>query len=127
MQSMRLMLLYYLPLLGWLGVIYYLSSLPGLAVSTGWTDFMLRKGAHFVEYLVLCLLIYRLLARHALFSRYRLWVALFLTAIYAASDEYHQSLVPTRSGNLTDWWLDTTGALAGAGVIKYGQVDSFIK
>jgi len=39
--------------------------------------------------------------------------AFFLTMIYAISDEYHQSFVPGRSGNLADLVIDATGAAAG--------------
>jgi VanZ family protein len=38
------------------------------------------------------------------------WVA---CAIFAASDEFHQSFVPSRTASPTDVMIDTCGALAG--------------
>ena len=38
-----------------------------------------------------------------------------LAAVYAASDEWHQSFVPDRTADPADWLADAAGALAGAG------------
>jgi VanZ family protein len=42
-----------------------------------------------------------------------LWVAAGV-ALYGASDELHQSFVPTREMSLLDWIADALGALAGS-------------
>ena len=41
-------------------------------------------------------------------------MAVVLAALYATTDEFHQSLVPGRGPMLTDVLLDTSGAMAGA-------------
>ena len=40
------------------------------------------------------------------------WVPVLFTALYGASDEFHQYFVPTRSCDALDWLADLTGALA---------------
>lgn len=43
------------------------------------------------------------------------WTLLFLI-FYAASDEWHQSFVPTRTGSVRDVVVDTIGGLFGLGL-----------
>lgn len=72
--------------------------------------FLIRKGAHFSAYLIL-----GLLAAHASEPEKRkewLWT-LILCIVYAASDEYHQSFIPGRSGELRDVLIDSAGSLTG--------------
>jgi len=38
-----------------------------------------------------------------------------MAGAYGASDEWHQTFVAGRSGELSDWYADAAGALAGAG------------
>lgn len=45
--------------------------------------------------------------------------ALFLGFLYACSDEYHQTFVSGRSGELKDVMIDTTGVLIGAVIIAF--------
>ncbi len=72
-----------------------------------------RKMAHFCEYAVLSIAF----ALHFLINkksgRYRIIWSTLLSACYAATDEYHQTFVPGRSGQLSDVLLDTMGALVG--------------
>jgi VanZ family protein len=74
-----------------------------------------RKCAHLTEYAVLALLLWRALHKPPgpKASPWR-WseagLALALAALYAASDEFHQTFVPSRQGCVTDVLLDTTGA-----------------
>ena len=49
---------------------------------------------------------WRLLAAGAALAA--LWVAV----LYAATDEFHQTFVPTREGCLRDVFIDSTGAIA---------------
>jgi VanZ family protein len=44
-------------------------------------------------------------------GRRRAWLALLITILYAFSDEYHQTFVPGRHGQLQDVAIDMTGAL----------------
>jgi hypothetical protein len=114
----KLIYLWFPPLL-LCGVIFIFSSIPGLTISTGFRDLVLRKMAHFSEYAFLSLLFYRALQGKAdpdfrkIFFNPAFCYALALTVFYAATDESHQLLVPTRNGNPADWGIDALGALGG--------------
>ncbi len=45
------------------------------------------------------------------------WQAVFLVALYAASDEVHQLFVPNRQASVVDVMIDTTGAVLGVGLL----------
>lgn len=80
----------------------------------------IRKTGHVSEYSVLALLI--LWARRADQKSIGqgpgwLWrdaaLALLMSAVYAATDEWHQSFVPGREASVWDVFIDTVGAVAG--------------
>ena len=77
---------------------------------------LIRKGGHLSEYAVLCVLLWRALASLRMFqdkSR-RLYLAAVLgAAAYAATDEFHQSFIPTRTASIYDVMIDTVGACLG--------------
>lgn len=72
----------------------------------------LRKLAHVSEYAVLAVLLYRAVVHTALRGRRALSAALvlLLCAGYAASDEFHQSFVPSRTASVRDVMIDICGA-----------------
>ncbi len=78
--------------------------------------FFIRKGAHVSEYAVLALLLWRALRKPSRGDT-RPWswsmaaLAWLAAAIYAATDEFHQTLVPSRQGSALDVLLDSCGAL----------------
>jgi VanZ family protein len=119
------------PAVLWAGAIFTLSAqsnpplpssydlfhavLPAAPVDTFVAiDFLLRKAGHFTEYAILAVLVHHALgiARQWSADR-RLLVAWLLAALYAASDEWHQSFVPGRTPAVTDVVIDACGALAG--------------
>ncbi len=87
-------------------------------------NYLLRKSGHFLGYGILALLFFRAI-RHSVSlkaisrgietSRQRVfrWAceAAFCTAAIAAIDEWHQTLLPSRTGAFHDVVLDTTGAV----------------
>lgn len=80
---------------------------------------LLRKVGHFTGYAVLSLLIFRaLILSHFRFlgsaARRMACVAVALTFIVASLDEWHQTLLPSRTGTIRDVLLDTSGALVAA-------------
>jgi len=102
-----------LPPLIWMLLIFWLSSRPTLPHAPGPLDRWLKKGAHMAEYAVLLLLWWRTLAsRPTRFSP--LSLAWILTVLYAVSDEFHQTFVPGRNGNLLDVIVDALGASLAA-------------
>jgi VanZ family protein len=78
-------------------------------------DHMVRKGAHITEYALLSLAI----AWPLWISRFRLkgarlaLITIGITVIYAVTDEYHQTFVPGRSGEIKDVLIDSIGACIG--------------
>jgi len=133
---MRLFLKYWLPLLIWLGVIFVGSTSvmsaehtsryvvpfllwlkPGMSPNAIWTILVVaRKCAHVTEYAVLALLLWRALRSVPTLGRKTLTVfgaVLLGCALFAASDEFHQTFVKSRTPSIRDVFLDVGGALLG--------------
>jgi VanZ family protein len=74
--------------------------------------FFIRKSAHFIEYFIFFLLLYRGI-RGARRGWHWSWAfaAWFVAAAYSALDEIHQSFVASRTASAWDSLLDSTGAL----------------
>ena len=73
--------------------------------------FLVVKGWHATEFAILTLLGRRaLLAGTGWTPRNCTTVAWSLAVLFAASDEWHQTFVPGRGGNLLDVGIDTAGA-----------------
>lgn len=80
----------------------------------------IRKYAHFALYLLLGILI--MVAMKFSFpnkSLLYLWIiSILICLIYSVSDEVHQLFVPGRGCQIKDVLIDTSGALAGSGIIR---------
>ena len=126
-------LTHYLPLLIWLGFIFVAStgefsadntsrivgplvlwlfpntSPETLAIIHGVT----RKLAHFTEYAFLAFLAARAFrtSSKAFFHNHWFLLSFLLVAVYAMSDEYHQSFVPSRTASIVDSFIDMAGGL----------------
>jgi len=75
---------------------------------------IVRKGAHMAEYAILGFLLVGALEIRHLFI---LWLVAWILAIaYAGTDEFHQTFVAGRSGELRDVYVDGAGALIGVSV-----------
>ncbi|WP_138309001.1 MULTISPECIES: VanZ family protein [unclassified Clostridium] len=104
---------------------FLLAKVQGVMESLGWeflwlTEHIIRKTAHFAEYAVLG----GLTARAAgIPGTERLKDALMLIFIVPFVDETIQLFVVGRSGQISDVWLDMSGAAVGmmitAGVLSY--------
>jgi VanZ family protein len=97
------------PVVLWAGIIFALSSIPGLGTGLGTWDTVLRKLAHTAEYAILGGLLLRA-ARSAP-------AALLLASTYAVTDEVHQAFVRDRHGSPVDWLIDTAGAALGVALL----------
>lgn len=75
---------------------------------------VVRKGAHFIEFLLLGTSLRLLLATYSL--RFRSGIAWLAGTLYAVSDEVHQWLGGTRAGMWQDVALDSAGVLTGIGI-----------
>ena len=117
MTPKRLLLLW-LPVVLWAGLIFYLSSIPYLRITQAWWDHLARKAAHMAVYGVLARLLARALSESSLWSWRKIFIwSLLLTGLYACSDEYHQSFVPGRGPSAVDVAIDTAGAWLAMGIV----------
>lgn len=78
-------------------------------------DFIVRKTAHATEYAIMALLSIYVIFSHNIFNRFytRIMLAIIIVMLYAASDEFHQTFVKGRSGNIKDVCIDTLGGIIG--------------
>jgi len=116
----------WLPLLLWMAIIFVVSHRSsGDLPDFGFWDSLVKKSGHFLAYSVLAGLAYRTTAET---RRPFVW-AMVITAVYAASDEFHQSFVNDRSGNVMDVLLDCVGGATALYLIwrSQGTVEEPIK
>ena len=92
-------------MVAWAGLIFAFSSVPDLGTGLGGWDLVLRKIAHAAEFAVLGALLARAVGTA--------WLAFALGALYAVSDEVHQSFVPGRQGSALDVAIDVVGVALG--------------
>ncbi len=135
---MRFFTIYWLPVLVWMVAIFSASGdrasfqhssrilepllhwlFPHMAPETfRFIVLIVRKCAHLTEYAILALLVWRVRRKPA-WRDTRPWrwseaaEALWVAALYAATDEFHQTFIPSREGCVRDVFIDTCGAIAG--------------
>lgn len=128
---------YWLPVLGWMVVIYSASGdrksaqhssrlieplvrwfFPHLTNETVWLIVLLvRKCAHLTEYAILALLLWWAWRASAApgaraWSWQWAWKIWLVVVLYAAGDEFHQWFVPDRQASGWDVLIDASGAAA---------------
>ena len=145
---MKCFLKYWLPLLIWGSVIFVGSTnlmsaehtsrfvvpfllwlKPGMSPQRIWVILVvLRKCAHVVEYAVLALLLWRAVRNTPVLGARMLVVfggVMLGCALFAASDEFHQTFVKSRTPSVRDVLLDIAGAtlglLVGATFVRRGS------
>lgn len=104
--------IYWLPLIGYMVLIFYLSSQPfeGLELPEIWN---IDKLLHIIEYGVLGVLWLRALRSSFVSSTYLYRLALVFTILYGVSDEVHQMFVPNRTASIFDIMADGIGGWLG--------------
>jgi VanZ family protein len=137
-SAFRVFIKYWLPVALWMSLIFYASTdamssgntsriigpvlrfiFPEISdEAIGMVQLVARKSAHATEYAVLALLVWRA-RRQPARGDHRPWCwrtarfAFLVALMYAASDEFHQTFVPSRMGQVTDVAFDAAGAAAG--------------
>lgn len=110
----------WLPVFLWILPFFYLSSIPSLHANQFFLiDFIIKKGAHIGEFVVLYALVWRATSGKFVTS-------LVLCLLYSSSDEIHQAFVPGRTAALFDaFGFDLVGMLISAYAIwKVKQIHS---
>jgi VanZ family protein len=111
-------LVYWGPVVGYAGLIFYLSALSHPEDQL--PSFLLKdvsdKVLHAVEYSILSLLCYRAFrwAAGPTVARRAVVLAIVTASVYGLTDEAHQLFVPFRESSWQDWLADTIGAVIGA-------------
>ena len=74
---------------------------------------LIRKAGHVIEYFILGLLLFRTFRGSSTSSWNWRWsfFAVIVVGLWAASDEFHQSFVPTRTASAVDVGIDTAGGI----------------
>lgn len=74
---------------------------------------VIRKIAHFSLYALVGFLLMALFSTYNINEKNKIISTIIIGAIYAISDEFHQSFISGRSGQVSDVFLDTLGVTVG--------------
>lgn len=106
---------FWLPPFLWMTLIFYLSSRLRTSVTGEFLfDFLIFKTLHMIEYAILYFLLFRAfycINNQQLTINNKFLYPVFLSILYAITDEIHQTFVPTREGKFRDVIIDTAGVL----------------
>jgi VanZ family protein len=117
----RRLLLEWLSVVLWAGLIFWFSSQPDLRVSSqNDIDFVVRKAGHMGVFGVLAILLWRAISAASI-RRPMLW-SWVLAALYAVSDEFHQSFTGGRHPSPIDVGIDSVGAFIGLAALTAWQI-----
>lgn len=125
--------------ISWMALIFYLSNQPAstsselsgsivqffislvswlpITVDSHMLHFLIRKSAHFVAYFILGLLTFHAVQLYKGTNVHTIMMASLIAVVYAISDEFHQTFIPGRSGEMRDVIIDSAGSLIG--IIAY--------
>ena len=111
--AIRQLTIYWLPLILYCSLIYFLSGRPAADSLQLFTH--ADKVAHFGVYTILGILWARAYGVTPLGRTpvHLAMAAILSVALYALSDEWHQSFVPARTAELADWIADAAGGTCG--------------
>lgn len=142
------MILPWLAVILWMGLIFCLSSqvaeqssrlssgitqfvirmitgiFPKVQIDMQYLGFLVRKLAHFLCYLVLGVLVLNAFGKTGVLGYKRVLFSAIVCVLYAATDEIHQLFVPGRGGQIRDVLIDSFGA--GTGFIFYFIICKFV-
>jgi len=113
---MQLILKQWLPAILLCLLIFAASSTPGAQVSDAFVvDFGVHKAVHLVLYSALFFCFFR--------GSKNIAISALLAILYGASDEFHQTFVPSRQGSLFDVLVDSVAVLISALLLwKYSHI-----
>lgn len=114
---MKSAFLYWAPAVGLMLLIFLVSAQPKTDIPQfGLWDLAVKKSAHMFGYGLLGVAMLRGVRGSAPFAWQQLVWALAFTLLYALTDEYHQTFVAGRGGNLLDVGIDGVGATLGLAI-----------
>lgn len=117
-RTLRRFFFDWLPLFLWMGWIYWISARPATphpGHKLGVSDDLFDYSAHAFTFGLLTILVWRALRKRpnaaSTASLHAIWLSAIIAALYAVSDEVHQSFVPGRWAKVEDWLADMAGVL----------------
>jgi len=113
-------IVYFLPSILIMSVIFYLSSLTSTGIGGSLTvQFLIHKSLHLLVYSVLSISFYFALSNTTSKNKAHIkTISIFLSFLYGIIDEIHQSFVPGRGAKFTDTLFDLAGSLLGLYLYK---------
>ena len=99
-----------------MALIFWLSAQPDLDTGLGVWDLILRKLGHALVFGALAVL--WSWALHPVVRR-PIPIAAVIAALYAVTDEYHQSFVEGRSGKVSDVAFDLAGIVIASLLLRH--------
>lgn len=76
-------------------------------------DFVIRKSAHFIEYMILSMVLFKISLIYKIKPKVSFIYILFICLLIANLDEFYQSLVAGRNSEVKDCLIDFAGSVAG--------------
>jgi VanZ family protein len=111
---MKRWILNWVPAIIVMAIIFVASSTSGSDIpSFGYLDFLAKKGGHLLGYALLGAASFRAWNRSGSLWRSAMLKASILVALYAVSDEWHQSFTPGRNPSFQDVGIDIVGGILG--------------
>lgn len=111
-------------LAGWLYGLFTGQSDPeGISAFEG----VLRQIAHGGAYFVLAILVSLAFSRSGISDIRHIILTLAVCALYAGSDEWHQSFVPGRAAEFKDYAVDLAGAVLGILLYQGASAIGFLR
>lgn len=107
----RSAVLFWLLTIGYMGIIFYLSSRHNIPLPKLPKNF--DKVIHMCAYIPLAYLFYFSLKSSGI-NKYVFMTAFIFASIYGITDEFHQVFVPARDASIGDFLADTLGAFLGS-------------
>lgn len=106
-------------ILSWLDSSFETLSIVEQEAQIEMLQHLVRKLTHMAVYGVLGILSMSALLTHKMRSRLRPVLAFAICVCYAVFDEWHQTFVPGRSGELRDVCIDSFGAFLGIALVFF--------
>lgn len=126
---------YWGPAILWMGVVFFMATeafsfqntvsfvqsilhfiFPGLSPEEmNLLHAVIRKAGHVIEYFILGIFLFRAFRDGSTMKWKWRWsiFALIGVVLWAVSDEFHQSFVPSRTASVIDVGIDTAGGILG--------------
>lgn len=101
------------------GLLKSLENLLHLPLTSDFFSLLIRKTAHFSEYLILGVLTILLLIQYKIENKKIYLISSLFGLFYAITDEFHQLFIPGRNGTPIDVGIDFLGCLTGIIIFAY--------